>query len=92
MLYKAESEHVFLRQPREKKGRDMKFRITVEQDEDGAYVVQCPALPGCISQGRNREEALTNIKDAIQGYLASLKKHNEPIPPSIEEEMVEVSA
>jgi len=70
----------------------MKFRIIIEQDEDGVYVVKCPALPGCISQGENRGEALANIKDAIQGHLESLKKHNEPIPPSIEEELVEVHA
>jgi len=70
----------------------MKFRIIIEQDEDGNYVAQCLALPGCISEGKNREEALTNIKDAILGYLTSLKKHGEPIPPSIEEETVEVSA
>jgi len=69
----------------------MKYRTIIEQDEDGNYVVQCPTLPGCISQGKTREEALTNIKDAIQGYLASLKKHDEPIPPPIEEETVEVS-
>lgn len=69
----------------------MKFRTIIEQDEDGNYVVQCPALPGCVSEGKSREEALANIKDAIEGYLASLKKHNEPIPPPIEEETVEVS-
>jgi len=70
----------------------MKFRIIIEQDKDGNYVAECPALPGCISEGKNREETLTNIKDAVCGYLASLKKHGEPIPPSIEEETVEVSA
>ncbi len=70
----------------------MKFRTIIEQDEYGNYVVQCPALPGCISEGKTREEALANIKDAIEGYMASLKKHNEPIPPPIEEETVEVSA
>jgi len=70
----------------------MKYRIIVEQDEEGTFVAECPSLPGCISQGKNRDEALRNIKDAIQGYLESLKKHNEPIPPSIEEEMVEVNA
>ena len=70
----------------------MKYRTIIEQDEDGNYIVQCPALPGCISEGKTREEALANIKDAIGGYLASLKKHNEPIPPSIDEETVEVSA
>jgi antitoxin HicB len=70
----------------------MRYRTIIEQDENGNYIVQCPALPGCISEGKTREEALTNIKDAIKGYLASLKKHNEPIPPSIIEETVEVSA
>ena len=70
----------------------MKFRIVIEQDEDGTYVVECPTLPGCISQGKTREEAVRNIKDAIHGYLESLKKHNEPIPPPIYEEVVEVNA
>jgi len=70
----------------------MKFRTIIEKDEDGNYVVQCPSLPGCITGGKTRGEALTNVKDAIEGYLKSLKKHNEPIPPSIEEETVEVSA
>ena len=70
----------------------MKYRIIIEQDEEGTFVAECPLLPGCVSQGKTRAEALRNIKDAIQGYLESLKKHNEPIPPSIEEEMVEVNA
>jgi antitoxin HicB len=69
----------------------MKYRVTIEVDEDGAFVAECPALPGCISQGTTRDEALTNIKEAIEGYLASLKKHGEPIPSPITEELVEVS-
>ena len=44
----------------------MKYRIIIEQDEDGAFVVECPALPGCISQGRTRKEAIENIQDAIR--------------------------
>ena len=69
----------------------LRFRVLIEQDEDGAFVVECPNLPGCVSQGKTREEALTNIRDAIQGYLTSLAKHGEPIPPPICEEIVEVS-
>jgi len=57
----------------------MKFRITVLEDEDGIFVAECPLLPGCVSQGKNRKEALSNIKEAIEGYLENLKKHNEPI-------------
>ena len=68
----------------------MRYRILIEQDEDGMFVVECPTLPGCISQGKTRKEAVENIKDAINAYLHSLKKHKEPVPPSIEEEIVEV--
>jgi len=70
----------------------MKLRIIIEQDEDGMFISECPTLPGCISQGKTRKEALENIKDAIKGYLESLKKHNEPIPPTIDEEVVEINA
>jgi len=56
------------------------------------YVVEVPALPGCISQGRTRQEALANITEAIEGYLESLQKHGEPIPPPVTEEIVEVPA
>jgi predicted RNase H-like HicB family nuclease len=47
----------------------MIFHVTLEQDEDGWFVVECPALPGCISQGRDEEEALENIKEAITAWL-----------------------
>ena len=69
----------------------MKVRILIEQDEDGIFVAECPSLPGCVSQGMTRREAVENIQDAIRGYLESLKKHNEPIPPSIDEEIIEVA-
>jgi predicted RNase H-like HicB family nuclease len=64
--------------------------VLVEQDEDGVFVVECPTLPGCVSQGSTREEAIRNIKDAIAGYIASLEKHGEPVPLPITEEIVEV--
>ncbi len=68
----------------------MRCRVVIEQDEDGIFVVECPALPGCISQGKTREQALTNITDAIEGYLESLAKHDEPALPPIIEETVTV--
>jgi len=68
----------------------VKFRVTIEADEDGIFVAECPALPGCVSQGKTRGEAMVNIRDAVQGYLESLKKHGEPIPGPITEELVEV--
>jgi predicted RNase H-like HicB family nuclease len=58
----------------------MKYRVTIEQDEDGVFVAEVPALPGCISQGNTRAEAVENIKEAIELYLESLQAHNEPIP------------
>ena len=68
----------------------MKFRISIEKDEDGIFVAECPTLPGCVSQGKTRMEAINNIKDAVKGYIESLKKHNEPIPPQIDEDIIEV--
>lgn len=69
----------------------VQYRVLIEQDEDGIYVADVPALPGCISQGATRAEAVNNIKDAITGYLESLKAHNEPVPPSMSEEVVEIN-
>ena len=69
----------------------MKLRINIYQDEDSVFVTECPTLPGCISQGKTRKEALENIRDAIEGYIGSLKKHNEPLPLSIDEEVIDVN-
>ena len=55
----------------------MKYRVVFEQDEDGVFIVTCPALPGCISQGQTRTEAQANIREAISAYLKSLRKHGE---------------
>ncbi|CAN5173607.1 hypothetical protein BH18ACI2_BH18ACI2_26020 [soil metagenome] len=68
----------------------MKYRVLIEPDEDGVYVAEVPALPGCISQGQTRKEAVENIKEAIAAYLESLAAHSEPVPPPITEELVEV--
>ena len=58
----------------------MKFRILLEQDEDGVFVVSCPSLPGCISQGKTRKEAIANIKEAIRGYIAALEEDHLSVP------------
>jgi antitoxin HicB len=68
----------------------MRYRVLLETDEDGVFVAEVPSLPGCVSQGATRAEALANIKEAITGYLESLDRHGEPVPPSISEEVVEV--
>jgi predicted RNase H-like HicB family nuclease len=70
----------------------MKYRVLIEQDEDGVFVAEVPSLPGCISQGQTREEATENIKEAIELYLESLAAHDEAVPPPITEELVEVGA
>ena len=68
----------------------MEFKILIKQDEDGVFVSEVPQLPGCISQGDTREDAVANIKDAVLGYVDSLKKHGEPIPVSVDEETIQV--
>ena len=69
----------------------MKFAVTLEYDEDGFIMVSCPALPGCHSQGKTREEALVNIDEAIRGYLISMRKHGQAIRLTEVEEL-EVAA
>lgn len=67
------------------------FRVMVSADPDGYYVAECLDLPGCVSQGRSKEEAVANIQDAILGYLQSLQKHNEPLPVPREHYDLELS-
>jgi predicted RNase H-like HicB family nuclease len=50
------------------------------KDEDGYWVVECPSLKGCITQGKRKEEALSNIKEAISGYIAALQEDGLPVP------------
>lgn len=68
----------------------MKYRVLIEQDEDGVYVAEVLSLPGYISQGQTREEAVEDVREAIAAYIESLEAHEEPIPPPITEELAEV--
>jgi predicted RNase H-like HicB family nuclease len=69
----------------------MRFLVTVEQDEAGYYVVECPALPGCVSQGRTREEALANVREAILLSLETRKAHGLPLEVEVAEVEVATS-
>ncbi len=55
-------------------------QIFMYPGEDGYWIAECPSLPGCISQGKTKEEAIINIKEAIQGYIAALEEDHLPIP------------
>lgn len=55
-------------------------QVIIYSGEDGYFVAECPSLPGCVSQGKTREEAIANIKEAIQGYVTALKEDNLPVP------------
>jgi len=55
-------------------------QVILYRDEDGFYVAECPSLPGCVSQGTTKEEALLNIREAIQGYIAALQEDQLPVP------------
>ena len=65
----------------------MKFVVTLEDGEDGYIVVSCPALPGCHSQGASKEEAIANIKEAIEGYIESMREQGEAIRLQVVEEV-----
>jgi len=71
-----------------------KFRVILEPNETGGYTVTVPLLPGCITEGDTKAEALTNIKEAIELYIESLQADGEPIPleEAVEEAVVEVAA
>jgi predicted RNase H-like HicB family nuclease len=58
------------------------YTYIIECDQDGVFVARCPQLPGCVSQGMSREEALANIQEARQGYLECLARCGEEIPPA----------
>lgn len=55
-------------------------QVILHPGEDGYWVVECPSLPGCISQGKTREEAIVNIKEAIEGYIEVLIEDGLPVP------------
>lgn len=55
-------------------------KVILTPAEEGGYIVEVPSLPGCYSQGESYDEAIENIKDAIEGFIESMKKHGEVVP------------
>ena len=67
----------------------MRFSVTIDRDEDGAWVVECPSIPGCVSQGKTKDDALANIKDAIR--LCLEVRAEQGLPLTVETGQVEVT-
>ena len=67
------------------------FAVTLTPGEDGYLIAECPSLPGCVSQGRTADEALANMKEAIEGILEVRRNMPDPIPPP-EVHLIEVAA
>ena len=68
----------------------MKFLVTIDRDEDGVWITECPSIPGCVSQGNNKDEALRNIEEAIQLCLEVRAERG--LPLTIETRQIEVAA
>jgi predicted RNase H-like HicB family nuclease len=70
----------------------MRYTVVLEKESDGGYVISVPALPGCVSQGDSRDEALANIREAIQLYVDDCRAAGDPIPTEAGTEIVEIEA
>jgi len=68
----------------------MRYKITLEKDEEGGYSVYVPALTGCFTQSETFEEAVENAREAIEGFIETLKAHDQPIPKDKELVFTEV--
>ena len=69
---------------------NMKFLVTIDRDEDGVWITECPSIPGCVSQGNSKDEALRNIEEAIQLCLEVRAERG--LPLTIEIRQIEVAA
>jgi predicted RNase H-like HicB family nuclease len=70
----------------------MRYTVVLEREPDGGYVISVPVLPGCVSQGDSREEALRNIREAIELYVEDCRAAGDPIPIEASTEFVEIEA
>ena len=70
----------------------MRYTVVLEQERDGGYVATVPALPGCVSQGDDRAEALANVREAIELYIEDCREAGDPVPTEIGREFVDIEA
>jgi predicted RNase H-like HicB family nuclease len=70
----------------------MRYTVVLEQESDGGFVVSVPALPGCVSQGDTRTEALANIREAIELYVEDCQEAGDPVPLEAGKEFIEIEA
>lgn len=70
----------------------MRYTVILEQESDGGYVVSVPALPGCITQGDTRAEALANIREAVELYLQDCRDAGDPVPTEAGKEFIDIEA
>lgn len=68
----------------------MRFLINIDRDEDGVWIVECPAIPGCVSQGETKDEAVANIQDAIRACLEVRAERGMPL--TVETQQIDVTA
>jgi predicted RNase H-like HicB family nuclease len=67
---------------------DFMRQVLIYPGEDGYFIAECPSLPGCISQGKSKEDAIINIKEAIDGYILALEDDHIPVPSETFESMM----
>ena len=70
----------------------MRFTVVLERQDDGGFVASVPSLPGCVSQGDSRDEAMKNVREAIEVYIENCRESGEPIPSESGREFVDIDA
>ena len=70
----------------------MRFTVVLEREDDGGFIASVPSLPGCVSQGDSRDEAMKNVREAIEVYIEDCRESGEPIPSESGREFVDIDA
>jgi predicted RNase H-like HicB family nuclease len=70
----------------------MRFTVVLEREEDGGFVASVPALPGCVSQGDTRDEAMRQIREAVEVYVEDCRESGESIPSESGREFIDIEA